>query len=327
MSTFTPTGPEAATGNDDVGQAPAATQAVGAPRPHERRTWNALRRDRAAVASMAYIALILVMAGLAPLITRISGYTPYEFDQTAIDPNLGGMPVGFGGGIGADHWFGVEPGNGRDIFARIVYGARVSMSIALSATALTTLLGLALGLLAGYFGGRVDLVISRVMDFLMAFPSLIFMIAVLSALPASNRSTLLVLVISVFGWPYLARVVRGQTLSIAQREFVEAARAAGASGWRIVFREILPNLRSTIIVMTTLAVPGYIGTEAGLSFLGVGVVPPAPSWGQMIAQSLSWYAVDPAYFLFPGTFLFLLVLSFTVLGDRLRAVIDAQEGR
>ena len=201
------------------------------------------------------------------------------------------------------------------------------MSIALSATALTTVLGVSLGLVAGYFGGRVDLVISRVMDFLMAFPALIFMIAVLSALPAGNRSTLLVVVISVFGWPYLARIVRGQTMSLAQREFVEAARAAGASGTRIVFREILPNLRSTIIVMATLAVPGYIGTEAGLSFLGVGVVPPAPSWGQMIAASVKWYAVDPAYFVFPGVFLFLLVLSFTVLGDRLRAVVDAQEGR
>lgn len=127
----------------------------------------------------------------------------------------------------------------------------------------------------------------------MAFPALIFMIAILSALPAGNRSTLLVIVISIFGWPYLARVVRGQTMSLAQREFVEAARASGASNLAIVFREILPNLGPTIIVMTTLAVPGYIGTEAGLSFLGVGVVPPAPSWGQMIAASTSLVPVVP----------------------------------
>ncbi|GAB2482569.1 ABC transporter permease [Promicromonospora xylanilytica] len=289
--------------------------------------WRAMRHDVGAMLGLGYIAVVALAAVLAPVLTAISGWTPYEFDQAAIDPNLGGMPIGPWGGMGAEHWLGVEPGSGRDIFARIVYGARVSMGIALSATVLTTVLGVSLGLVAGYYGGRVDLVVSRVMDFLMAFPALIFMIAVLSALPASNRSTLLVVVISVFGWPYLARVVRGQTMSLAQREFVEAARAAGASGTRIVFREILPNLRSTIIVMATLAVPGYIGTEAGLSFLGVGVVPPAPSWGQMIAASVKWYAVDPAYFLVPGVALFLLVLSFTVIGDRLRAVIDAQEGR
>ncbi|MGW2094993.1 ABC transporter permease [Promicromonospora sukumoe] len=320
------TGKPVEAGTDDTPEAPAAP-AAGAVRAGAGGTWQALRRDVGAMLGLGYIVLVTLVAVLAPVLTSISGWTPYEFDQTAIDPNLGGMPIGPWGGVSAEHWFGVEPGSGRDIFARIVYGARVSMSIALSATALTTVLGVSLGLVAGYFGGRVDLVISRVMDFLMAFPALIFMIAVLSALPASNRSALLVVVISVFGWPYLARIVRGQTMSLAQREFVEAARAAGAGGTRIVFREILPNLRSTIIVMATLAVPGYIGTEAGLSFLGVGVVPPAPSWGQMIAASVKWYAVDPAYFVFPGACLFLLVLSFTVLGDRLRAVVDAQEGR
>ncbi|MDT0268964.1 ABC transporter permease [Streptomyces sp. DSM 44915] len=297
----------------------------GAPPPPRPRAWRALLRDKGAVLSGAYILLIVLMALFAPLIVKLSGWGPYEFDQTAVDPDLAGMPIGDWGGAGGEHWFGVEPGSGRDIFARIVYGARVSMLIALSATALTTLLGVVFGLLAGFFGGRVDWVISRVMDFLMAFPALIFMIAILSALPAGNRATLLVVVISVFGWPYLARIVRGQTMSLAQREFVEAARASGASRAAIVFREILPNLRSTIIVMTTLAVPGYIGTEAGLSFLGVGVVPPTPSWGQMIASSVNWYSVVPTYFAIPGAFLFLLVLSFTVLGDRLRAVLD-QEG-
>ncbi len=196
------------------------------------------------------------------------------------------------------------------------------MLIALAATLLTTVLGVVFGLLAGYFGGRTDMVISRVMEFLMAFPALIFMIAVLSALPADDRQYLLVVVISVFGWPYLARLIRAQTMSLKQREFVEAARASGASRAQIVFVEILPNLRSTILVMVTMAVPGYIGTEAGLSFLGVGLVPPNPSWGQMIASSVSWYSVVPAYFLVPGTFLALLVLAFMVLGDRVRAAVD-----
>jgi peptide/nickel transport system permease protein len=293
--------------------------AVEAPRRGVART---LLRDPAAVACLTYISLVVIMAVLAPLIVMVSGWDPYEFDQSAIDPGLGGVPLGSAGGISASHWLGVEPGSGRDIFARIVYGARASLLIALSATLLTTVLGVGFGLIAGYFGGRTDMVISRVMEFLMAFPSLIFMIAVLSALPADNRQVLLVVVISVFGWPYLARIVRAQTMSLKEREFVEAARASGASRPRIVFTEILPNLRSTILVMVTMAIPGYIGTEAGLSFLGVGLVPPSPSWGQMIASSVGWYSVVPTYFLVPGAFLALLVLSFMVLGDRVRKAVD-----
>jgi peptide/nickel transport system permease protein len=303
-------------------EATAADPVAVAPGDPRNGVVRVLRRDRAAVACLAYIGLVVVMAVFAPLIVKISGWDPYEFDQSAINSDLGGMPLGAWGGISAEHWLGVEPGTGRDIFARIVYGARASMLIALSATLLTTVLGVVFGLLAGYFAGRTDMVISRVMEFLMAFPALIFMIAVLSAMPAEDRQYLLVVVISVFGWPYLARIVRGQTLSLGRREFVEAARASGASRGQIVFREILPNLRSTILVIVTLAVPGYIGTEAGLSFLGVGVVPPAPSWGQMIASSVSWYAVVPTYFLVPGTFLALLVLAFMVLGDRVRAAVD-----
>ena len=287
-----------------------------------RSVARVLLRDRSAMACLAYIGLVVLMAVFAPLIVRISGWDPYEFDQSAINPDLGSIPIGSWGGISAQHWLGVEPGTGRDIFARIVYGARASMLIAVSATLLTTVLGVVFGLLAGYFGGRTDMLISRVMEFLMAFPALIFMIAVLSALPADDRQFLLVVVISVFGWPYLARIIRAQTLSLKQREFVEAARASGASRSQVVFREILPNLRSTILVIVTMAVPGYIGTEAGLSFLGIGVVPPTPSWGQMIASSVTWYSVVPTYFLVPGVFLALLVLAFMVLGDHVRAAVD-----
>lgn len=272
--------------------------------------------------SFAFLALVVVMAIFAPLITRVSGYDPYVFDQTAVDPNTGGLPLGRFGGIGAEHWLGVEPQNGRDIFARIVYGARASMAIALSATALTTVIGTVLGMIGGYFGGRVDQLVSRLMDFLMAFPALIFMIALLSALPGGNRPVLLVVVLSIFGWPYIARVIRSQTMSLAKREFVEAAVASGGSRLRVIFTELLPNLTGTIIVMSTLAVPSYIGTEAGLSFLGIGLTPPTPSWGQMIAKAVGWYTVDPAFFLIPGLMLFLTVLSFTVIGDHLQRVLD-----
>ncbi|TDD18804.1 ABC transporter permease [Nonomuraea diastatica] len=300
-------------------------QVAGAPATSGRRVAGALLHDKAAVLSSAFLALIVLMAICAPLISLITGHGPNDFDTAAVDTDLGGVPHGPLGGISAQHLLGVEPQNGRDILARIAYGARVSLVIALAATALTTLLGVVLGLLAGFYQGWADQVICRVMDFLMAFPALIFMIAILSSLPQGNRPVLLVVVISVFGWPYLARVVRGQTMTLVNREFVEAARASGASTGALVFKEILPNLRSSLIVMTTLAVPGYVGTEAGLSFLGVGVVPPTPSWGQMIASSVGWYAVDPMYFAIPGTFLFLTVLSLTVLGDRLRAAFDSGE--
>ncbi|WP_207756221.1 ABC transporter permease [Nonomuraea cypriaca] len=288
-----------------------------------RRIAGVLLRDKGAVVSAAFLVLIVLMAICAPLISAITGHGPNDFDSAAIDTDLGGLPRGSLGGISAEHLLGVEPQNGRDILARIAYGARVSLLIATAATALTTLLGVVLGMLAGFYQGWVDQVICRVMDFLMAFPALIFMIAILSSLPQGNKSVLLVVVITGFGWPYLARVVRGQTMTLVNREFVEAARASGASTGTLVFKEILPNLRSSLIVMTTLAVPGYVGTEAGLSFLGVGVAPPTPSWGQMIASSVSWYAVDPMYFVIPGAFLLCLVLSLTVLGDRLRAAIDA----
>lgn len=296
-----------------------------APPTSGKRLVSTITRDKGALACLAFIAIVVLMAIAAPLITKLSGWGPYQFDSAAINSDLGGVPHGALGGISGSHWFGVEPQNGRDLFARIVYGARVSITISLSATLLTGVLGVVLGMLAGFYRGWVDQVISRLMDFLMAFPALIFMIAILSSLPSGNRPVLLVVVISVFGWPYLARVIRGQTMTLANREFVEAARASGAKDSQVVFREILPNLRGSIVVMTTLAIPGYIGTEAGLSFLGVGVSPPTASWGQMISSSVSWYSVDPMFFAIPGAFLFLTVLSLTVLGDKIRTLIDQGE--
>ncbi|MDJ1134932.1 ABC transporter permease [Streptomyces iconiensis] len=288
---------------------------------------RALLRDRTAVISTGFLLLLCLLALCAPLVSQLTGNGPYTFDSAALDSHLGGVPHGALGGISAEHPLGVEPQNGRDILARVLYGARVSLTIALSSTVLTGCLGVVLGMTAGYFKGWVDQVVSRLMDFLMSFPALIFMIAILSSVPSGNRSVLLVAVISLFGWPYFARVIRAQTMTLAGREFVEAAHASGARSAAVLFREILPNLRSSVIVMVTLAVPGYIGTEAGLSFLGVGVSPPTPSWGQMISTSVSWYAVDPMFFVIPGALLFSTVLSLTVLGDRLRAVTDAQGAR
>lgn len=266
--------------------------------------------------AIVLLTVIVLMALLAPLLARWSGNDPYAFNQEALGP--AGLPVGPLGGISAEHWFGVEPLNGRDLFARIVYGGRTSLFIATAATVVTMLLGTVLGLVAGYFGGWADQVISRVMDFLMAFPQLIFMIAILSAIPGANRLVMLIAVLAIFGWPKIGRVVRSQVLSLRQREFVEAAVASGAGPRQIVFREILPSLTGTIIVYTSLTLPMYIATEAGLSFLGVGVKPPHPSWGQMIYAAVPWYQSNPMFFVIPGTFLTITILSAIVLDDHLQ---------
>ncbi|MEY9943175.1 ABC transporter permease [Kitasatospora sp. GAS1066B] len=290
-------------------------------------TWRRLRRDKAALFGLGLIAFFVLAALLAPVLTGISGHGPADTDGKAIDPYLGGLPRGSLGGMSPSHWLGVEPMLGRDIFARLLYGAQVSLLVAFSAAVLITAIGVLLGSLAGYFGGRVDAVISRFMDVMMSFPSLIFMIALLSVVKDANRVLLLILVMTLFTWPYIARVIRGQTISLRHREYIEAARASGTGSVRILLTEILPNLTGTIIVYLTLAIPNLIGAEAGLTYLGVGVRPPTPSWGQMISDSVLYYKVDPMFFVLPCACLFLLVLTFTLLGDALRDALDPKGGR
>ncbi|GAB2745177.1 ABC transporter permease [Kitasatospora kifunensis] len=288
--------------------------------------WGRLRRRPAAMVGLGIIAFFVLAALLAPVLTAISGYGPADTDKYAIDPYLGGLPRGAFGGMSPQHWLGVEPMLGRDIFARLLYGARISLLVSFSAALLITVVGVALGVTAGYFGGRIDAVISRFMDVMMSFPSLIFMIALLSVVKNANRVLLLVVVMSLFTWPYIARVIRGQTISLKRREYVEAARASGTPSLRILLTEILPNLTSTVIVYVTLAIPGLIGSEAGLTYLGVGVRPPTPSWGQMITDAQLYYKVDPMFFVLPCACLFLVVLAFTLLGDALRDALDPKGG-
>ncbi|MEU6968633.1 ABC transporter permease [Kitasatospora aureofaciens] len=283
--------------------------------------------QRSAALALAVVAGLVLLAVAAPLITWIAGSSPTAFHGDAVDPGLGGLPRGAAGGISTRHWLGVEPVNGRDVLARVVYGAQVSLLIALLATVLSVLLGTALGLVAGFFGGWVDTVIGRTMDLLLSFPSLIFMIALISAAPGTDRRLLLVVVLGFFGWPYVGRIVRGQAMVLARGEFVAAARVLGASRRALLVREVLPNLTGPVLVVATMSIPGYIATEAGLSFLGVGVQAPTPSWGQMIATAVPWYASDPAYFLIPGVFLFVTVLAFNVLGDAVRDALDPRSQR
>ncbi len=289
--------------------------------------WMRLKRDKVALAGFWVIMFLIAVALVAPLLVKLNGHPPNVFYSDKIDPNLGGLPKGRFGGVDGNFWLGVEPGSGRDLFSRIVYGARISLLIAVSATLVSVAIGAVLGVTAGYFGGWIDNAISRVMDLLLAFPVLIFSIALIAVVQGVSRTLVLVGVIGFFGWPYIGRIIRGQTLSLREREFVDAARSLGASNSHILFKQLLPNLAAPILVYATLIIPTNILLEAALSYLGVGVKPPTPSWGEMLSSAVSWYSVDPTFVAVPGLALFITVMAFNLFGDGLRDALDPRAGR
>jgi peptide/nickel transport system permease protein len=291
--------------------------------------WRRLKRDKVAIAGGIVVILLVLIAIAAPLLTKWFGHPIDEYHNDQLD-QITELPAGKFGGISRDFIFGVIPNSGRDVFSNIVYGAQTSLSVAFLSALVSTILGTVFGLSAGYLGGWVDTVISRVMDFLLAFPQLLFAIALVSVLPDSflglggrwSRVLVLVGVIGFFGWPYIGRIVRGQTLSLREREFVEASRSLGARSPRILFRELLPNLAAPILVYATLIIPTNILTEAALSFLGVGIPAPNPSWGGMLSDAVPVYSVDPTYMIIPGAMIFITVLAFNLFGDGLRDALD-----
>jgi peptide/nickel transport system permease protein len=288
--------------------------------------WRHLRRDPWALAGAIVVVLFVLAALLAPAITALNGQDPYRYHLSALDDS--GAPRGAGGGISWQHWFGVEPLSGRDLFAIVIYGARTSILVGVGASLASVVVGVLVGLVAGYFSGWVDRVVSRVIDVMLGFPSLVFMISLTAVVAASfPKPLLIVLIIAFFGWPAVARVIRGQVLSLRSRTFITAAEAMGAPAAHVLFRLLLPNVGATIIVYATILIPASIGTEAALSFLGVGVPPPTPSWGRSIGDAVAWFSTDPAYLAFPGGALFLLTLAFNAFGDGLRDALDPRVTR
>jgi len=293
--------------------------------------WGRLRKDKVAMAGGVVALLLVLVAVFAPVIVHFFGYDPNRPFDGLVDPSLG-TPYGRFGGISSHHLLGVEPNSSlqRDVFSRIVYGAQISLLIAALATAISVVLGVLLGLLAGFYGGWVDAVISRTMDVFLAFPILLFAISLTGVVQGKafglSGETLhkgvIIFVIGFFAWPYMGRIVRGQVLSLREREFVLAARALGARGPYLMAREILPNLMAPILVYATLLLPTNILFEAALSYLGVGIHPPTPSWGAMINQAAKVMQADPAYLVVTSSAIFVTVLAFNLLGDGLRDAFD-----
>jgi len=297
--------------------------------------WTRLKRDRWALAGGVVI-IVLVLLAIASVFLENAGILDVSTYHTSlIDPNTD-KPLGFFGGISWSHPLGVDPQFGRDMLSRILVGSQYSLLIAFTATLLSVIIGVIMGVVAGYFGGWVDTVINWLMNVFLAFPLLLFAIALTGVVQNSaggvafglSGNTLhvfvLVFVIGFFNWPYIGRIIRGQTLSLREREFVDASRSVGARGFYVLWHELLPNLIGPILVYATLLIPTNILFEAALDFLGVGLRLPTPSWGALLADAVNnqYYSVDPEYVLVPGLAIFIAVMAFNLLGDGLRDALD-----
>ncbi|MGH7765725.1 MAG: ABC transporter permease [Candidatus Dormibacteraceae bacterium] len=295
-----------------IQRTPAASEVEG--RGPLRLAWSRFRGDRVGIASAIVILLIVALALAAPLIAQFVGHDPNaQYRDIGLSPE--GIPVG----PSRTFLFGTDD-LGRDVFVRVVYGTRISLVAGVLASGLAVLVGVLVGLTAGYFGSTVDAVLARSMDVVLSFPYLLFALALVSIIGPSLP--LSIVVIAFFSWASVGRVVRGQTLSLREKEFVEAARSLGASDLRIMFVDILPNLTAPIVVYATLLIPLSIVFEATLSFLGLGIVPPTPAWGEMLAGSVAYYKVAWWFVIAPGAALLITTLAFNLLGDSIRDALD-----
>lgn len=282
-----------------------------------RLAWQRLRHDRVAIISGVVILLIIAVAIAAPVFSLITGHPPdKQYPLAGLTAN--GLPKAPSGTF----WLGTDD-LGRDVLVRIAYGARVSLGVGVVATLLTVGVGVVVGLASGFLGGIVDTVLARLVDVVLAVPFLLVAIALVSITSPGLGVT--ILVIGFFSWASVARIVRGQVLSIREREYIEAARSLGAGTLRIMFVDILPNVLAQVIVYTTLLIPVVIVVQATLSFLGLGLQPPTPDWGGMIAESGAYYRTAWWFTVFPGLALIITTLAFNLFGDGVRDAFDPRQ--
>ncbi|MFJ9564315.1 ABC transporter permease [Streptomyces fuscichromogenes] len=302
--------------------------------------WRRFKRDRTGVISAIIVIFFFVIALAAPLIAKLYGKDPYTTYGLNTPGLLGdnGFPVRPNGGMSPDFWFGIDPQLGRDVFTFLLYAIRNSLLISVAITLFVVVLGVVVGVTAGYMGGKTDWFFGRVIDILLAFPQQLFFVAftpvVVSLFVPDNENTptwlvvvCLVGLLTAFGWASIARLLRGQVLALREREFVEAAKVTGASPARIIFKELLPNLWTPILIQGTLTLPAMVTTEAGLAFLGVGLQDPTPDWGVMIGYAAKFYQDDITFLLFPGVAMVIFVLAFNLLGDSMRDALDPKTKR
>jgi peptide/nickel transport system permease protein len=276
--------------------------------------WARLRHDKVAVASFAVICLIVLLAVFAPVIAHLLGHGPNtQFRTTGLTAQ--GIPVG----PGSQFFFGTDD-LGRDVFLRVIYGARISLLAGVVASGLAVVVGLFVGLAAGYFAGPVDSVLARSMDVVLSLPYLICAIALISLVGPSL--TVSIAVIAFFSWASVGRIVRGQVMSIKEKEFIEASRSVGSSHLRIMFVDLLPNVLAPTIIYATMLIPLSIVFESTLSFLGIGVLPPTASWGNMLSEAIPYYRVAWWFVAFPGLALLVTTMAFNLLGDSVRDALD-----
>ncbi len=271
--------------------------------------------------SLAVVILIIVIAIAAPVFAHLTGHGPNEQFFGKYARRNGFLPAP----PSSHFWLGTDT-SGRDLLVRIVYGARVSLIVGIGATVITITVGVVMGLLSGYLGGIVDTLIARIIDVVLAVPYLLFAVAIIAVIGHANI-LLIMLIIAAFGWASVARIIRGQVISMREREFVEAARSLGAGGGRIMFIDLLPNIIAPAIVFATLLIPVSVVFEAALSYLGIGIAAPTADWGQMISDAGPVYQVAWWFLVFPGAALLITTLSFNILGDGVRDAFDPRSDR
>ncbi|SFC77811.1 peptide/nickel transport system permease protein [Nocardioides terrae] len=332
-------------GTDDLVEVEGLEQSSVAGRSPMQLAVARFRKDRLSMVSLFFSIIIVLCAIAAPILVAAGVLHPNAVHQELLG-NDGVTPKGGWSGVSGSHWLGVEPGLGRDLGARLMLALTYSLAIALTATALTVFIGTVLGIVAGFSRGIVDGVVGRFIDLTLSFPQTMMLLALSSPAVLFLRTTMadvpgfgvledrdratglyVIIILAAFGWPPVARVVRGQVLSLREREYIDAARLLGASRFRLYFKEVLPNVWAPVLVYVTLLVPAYISAEAAFAYLGVAIKPPTPTLGNILADSVNYTSADPWFFFVPGIVLALTVVVFNLVGDGARDALDPKTDR